>query len=335
MFKNCLKIIFVAILAAIIGLRISFLKWREKLLKELERNSQLIQTPKGPIEYISLGQGPTVLLAHGGGGGYDFAYLYSYLVEAGFNVVCPSRPGYLRTPLAVGQSSEEQADMFAALLEALDIEKAAIIGVSSGGQIALQFAMRHPTLTWGLVMLDAVSINLPQEEKAKNSAMGKIALSEQGRDVFTWLMYLISHKWPAEMLKFWMEQASTHNTAQIQDIVDYAKKNPKQLDQLIKFQDVMSPMNIRFPGLASDWQRQEERTFYPLEKITTPTLVAQSTFDKYVPLENAEYVADNVPHAELFIADSGGHLVSIGLGQDANRVQAKTVEFLKQHSPAW
>ncbi len=334
MLKKSLKITFVVILAGIIGLRISFLKWREKLLKELERNSQIVQTPKGPLEYISLGQGPTVLLAHGGGGGYDFAYLYSHLIEAGFNIVCPSRPGYLRTPLAVGQSSEEQADMFAALLEALDTEKAAIIGVSSGGQIALQFAMRHPARTWGLVMLDAVSINLPQDEKVKNSAMGKIALSEPARDVFTWLMYLISHKWPAAMLKFWMEQASTHNMAQIQDIVDYARQNPKQLDQLIKFQDVMSPMNIRFPGLASDWQRQEKRTFYPLEKITAPTLVVQSSFDKYVPLENAEYVADNVPHAELFIADSGGHLVSIGLGQDANIAQAKTVEFLKEYSPA-
>ena len=58
--------------------------------------------------------------------------------------ICPSRFGYLRTPIPQNASFEAQADAYAALLDHLHIEKAAIIGLSIGGPSALLFALRHP-----------------------------------------------------------------------------------------------------------------------------------------------------------------------------------------------
>jgi hypothetical protein len=44
-----------------------------------------------------------------------------------------SRPGYLNTPLASGRGLAEQADLFAALLDALAIERVSVVTVSAGG----------------------------------------------------------------------------------------------------------------------------------------------------------------------------------------------------------
>jgi pimeloyl-ACP methyl ester carboxylesterase len=62
--------------------------------------SQIVETACGQIEYAVAGNGPTVLVVHGAGGGYDQGLDISRgLVRSGFRVVAMSRFGYLRTPL--------------------------------------------------------------------------------------------------------------------------------------------------------------------------------------------------------------------------------------------
>ncbi len=57
-------------------------------------------------------------------GGYDQGRAaLSFLDENKYKLICPSRPGYLQTPLESGKTLEEQADLFAALLDKLGIEK--------------------------------------------------------------------------------------------------------------------------------------------------------------------------------------------------------------------
>ena len=80
------------------------------------------------------GEGPVVLVLHGMMGGYDQGLLIAKAVgKADFQFIAVSRPGYLRTPLRSGQSFEEQADGYVALLDALRIEKAGVIAYSAGG----------------------------------------------------------------------------------------------------------------------------------------------------------------------------------------------------------
>src|SRR5690606_1735279 len=63
-----------------------------------------------------------------------------------------SRPGYLDTPLSSGASFQAQADLYAALLDELGVEKTVVLGASGGGHAALQFAIRHPDRTLGLLL---------------------------------------------------------------------------------------------------------------------------------------------------------------------------------------
>ncbi len=119
--------------------------------------SQVVKTAQGLIEYSTAGKGLPVLFIHGAGGGHDMGRLFARRIGDDFFWICPSRFGYLRTPIPEDASFESQADAYAALLDYLHIEKAAIIGLSIGGPSALLFALRHPNRCAALVLLSAIS----------------------------------------------------------------------------------------------------------------------------------------------------------------------------------
>ncbi|NUU23720.1 MAG: alpha/beta hydrolase [Streptomycetaceae bacterium] len=71
-------------------------------------------------------------------------------------VVVFDQQGHGRTPdTARAMSYEQFADDAAALLHALKIERADVMGYSQGGGVALQLALRHPALVGKLVSLSA------------------------------------------------------------------------------------------------------------------------------------------------------------------------------------
>ena len=100
---------------------------------------QIIDTPNGPIEFAECGDGPAVLLIHGAGGGFDQGVeLGRTLLAGGYRTIAPSRFGYLGTPVPADASAEAQADAHLYLLDALQIDTAAVIGVSAGAPSAMQ-----------------------------------------------------------------------------------------------------------------------------------------------------------------------------------------------------
>jgi pimeloyl-ACP methyl ester carboxylesterase len=71
-------------------------------------------------------------------------------------VIMFDQQGHGRTPdTSRAMSYEQFADDAAALLRALDVERADVMGYSQGGGVALQLAIRHPTLVNKLVSLSA------------------------------------------------------------------------------------------------------------------------------------------------------------------------------------
>ena len=71
-------------------------------------------------------------------------------------VIVFDQQGHGRTPDTARRMSYEQfADDAAALLHALEAERADVLGYSQGGGVALQLALRHPTLVDKLVLLSA------------------------------------------------------------------------------------------------------------------------------------------------------------------------------------
>jgi pimeloyl-ACP methyl ester carboxylesterase len=108
------------------------------------RTVDIIETAAGPIEVARAGDGPPVLVVHGMPGGSDQALaMGAFLVDAGFGVVAPSRPGYLGTPLGEHTAIDAQADLLASLMSALGHERFAVLAWSGGGPSAYRLVVRH------------------------------------------------------------------------------------------------------------------------------------------------------------------------------------------------
>lgn len=120
----------------------------------VSHGSLIAQTTCGPLEYAVAGNGPPVLVVHGAGGGFDQGLEFGTpLIQKGFRIIAMSRFGYLRTPLPENASAEAQADAHACLLDALGIERVAVVGGSAGAPSSVQFALRHPRRITALVLL--------------------------------------------------------------------------------------------------------------------------------------------------------------------------------------
>src|SRR5215475_14558096 len=108
-------------------------------------SQKIAKTAKGPIEYRFEGSGPTIVVLNGGHCSRETRLSHEKLIEHGFSVPTPSRPGYDSTPSEVGKSAQAAADALAALLDMLHIATADVIGISAAGLTALAFAQQHPS----------------------------------------------------------------------------------------------------------------------------------------------------------------------------------------------
>ena len=117
--------------------------------------------------------GAPLLVVHGAGGGFDQGLEFAgSLPRRGFRVIAMSRFGYLRTPLPDDASPIAQADAHACLLDALGIERTAIMGGSAGAPSAMQFAIRHPDRCNALVLLVVTFRRAQSAQSADASAVG-------------------------------------------------------------------------------------------------------------------------------------------------------------------
>jgi pimeloyl-ACP methyl ester carboxylesterase len=101
---------------------------------------------------------PPVVLIHGlFGSTLTWRYNVDALLEAGYRVITFDRPGFGLSDKtgAFNYAISNQADLTAALLDALAVDSAVIVGHSAGGNIAASLALRHPDRVDRLVLVDA------------------------------------------------------------------------------------------------------------------------------------------------------------------------------------
>jgi pimeloyl-ACP methyl ester carboxylesterase len=281
--------------------------------------SRLAQTGCGPIEYAVAGKGPPVLVVHGAGGGFDQGLdLSGGLVRDGFRVIAVSRFGYLRTPLPADASAAAQADAHACLLDALNIRRAAVLGISAGGPSALEFALRHPDRTAALVLL-VPAVYAPHPDQVMPSRMS------------TGTVFLFDTALRSDFL-FWAGSKLAHKTF-IRSILG----TPPELeasapvDEQARLQLVVEhilPVRPRRLGLLNDAAVVSSIPRYPLERITAPTLAISTADDLYGTFEPARFTADHVPHARFIGYPTGGHML---VGHD-EETSAAILAFLRSSS---
>jgi 3-oxoadipate enol-lactonase len=201
----------------------------------------------------------------------------------------------------------DYADDAAGLLEAVGWESCLVLGVSFGGMVAQEVAIRNPDQVRRLVLACTSSgggggASYPLQELAKLSAQMRVERQIE----------LMDTRWNAER--------RSANAAEWQRMVDL-------LGSYLQTRDTTSE---RSSGAALQLEaRSHHDTWDRLSRITCPTLVCGGRFDGIAPQENSERLAERIPGAELAIFD-GGHQF---LWQD-RAAFARIISFLHAHSPA-
>lgn len=109
------------------------------------------------IHYVERGAGPTTLLMiHGlGGQARNFTYALADRLAGDFRLIIIDRPGAGYSSRVPGRSTGPcaQADVVAALIRTLGLDRPLLVGHSLGGTVALATAVGHRELVSGLALL--------------------------------------------------------------------------------------------------------------------------------------------------------------------------------------
>lgn len=274
------------------------LSYREDLRRARERSSsgsRMVQTACGPVEYCSVGEGPAVLLVHGAGGGFDQALeMAAELASDGLRVIAMSRFGYLRTPLPADASPAAQADAHAALLDALGVREAAIIGISAGGPSSMQFALRHPARCSALVLLVALAY-APRNVRPPTPVARFVFERGLKSDFLFWLLTKAARPLLVKTVLATPPALARRAEAPEQ----------RRIERLL---DNILPVSERQQGMLNDSRIALSLPRYELEKIRVRTLVVSLADDLYGTFESARYTAEHMPNARFVGYASGGHV---------------------------
>jgi pimeloyl-ACP methyl ester carboxylesterase len=327
-------------LLALVAAVLAWWRWKRGLLAASRATSHVAQTARGPIEYAMAGEGPPLLVIHGGMGGHDQALGLGALVNghagaAAFTVLAPSRPGYSRTPLHVGLTPEEQADALAAWLDHLGVAQVGVLAGSYGGPVAVQFALRHPHRLWALVLLAAilrrstVGQQWPLSDRAMQSWPGGLLI-----DLLHWLLHLRARSQPLALIRAFTRQMTARSVddAEIDRRVARLGQFPEQVRAMQDLFCSMMPLSVQMAGCLNDEKQIACLPDYPLEEMRAPTLFVHGREDCVGPgAAGAEWAAAKARGARLFLVEQCGHFMQAG--EHVAPVFSTIAEFLCGHAP--
>jgi pimeloyl-ACP methyl ester carboxylesterase len=260
------------------------------------------------------GSGFPMLVVHGAGGGFDQGLdLAAPLMSKNIQVIAMSRFGYLRTPLPKDGSAAAQADAHLCLMNALGIDRAAILGVSAGGPSAMQFAIRYPDRTAALVLLVPAAYQPGTTAITPPSGTRLLFNTALRFDFLFWLAIKVA---PETVIR-----SILGTPPEVVRKADRAEQN--------RMQQVMMhilPISPRRLGLLNDAEVTSTLTRYDLERITAPTLAISLKDDGYGTYGGARYTASQVAGASFIGYEQGGHVL-VGHSQE---MTGEVTKFLSE-----
>ena len=294
--------------AAVAGTRLAR-RYRRDLDAAWDRlaavDRRVVPTPFGDVEYAGRGGGQPVLVVHGIFHGCDGGLLSAGDLPQDRRVIAPSRFGYLGSTLPPDATPALQADAFAALLDALVVARADVVGISAGATSALQFVLRHPDRVDHLVV---VSGNLPGNPTAvAPPAWARVFYA----DVPMWVMKVFARRLYLRMMGVPKDLPPTGEAGSFVD----------------EMAESIFPVAPRVAGGTFDaFVSNPDVNGYPLEDIEVPTLLVHAKDDPLTSYDAAEQAAKRIPGARFMAVPSGGHLL---IGQD-DLVRSAIAQFLAE-----
>ncbi|HEX8476676.1 MAG TPA: alpha/beta hydrolase [Pyrinomonadaceae bacterium] len=282
-----------AALAAKLWRRPREVAWEEHggSVRHAER-SRFVEVDGVRVHYQEAGEpdAPTLILIHGFcASTFVWSDVLMPLAEMGFRVVAADLVGFgfSDKPGAGEYTIDWQARMIVGLMDALGIERAALIGSSYGGAVAATCALDYPSRVERLVLVGAVS-----NDEAKQQFLLQLAATPVMGDLVSPLV-LSSPR----LMRWRMSKV-------------YAKGNAQL------FEDERMRAH-HLPLCSADTQRAVLRTLRrwnasrverEAHTIEQPTLLVWGEEDRDVPLRHGERLHASMPNSRLVVFRRCGHL---------------------------
>ena len=253
----------------------------------------------GPAPRIALtvhGSGPLVVFLHGIGGNRHHWNEQLPIFATRFKAVAWDARGYGDSDDYAGALRFD--DFTADLLRVLDHfkqQKAHLVGLSMGGRIARNFALRHPERVAKLVL----------------------ANTTPGFDAFS----------PEQVKKF-IEERRNRSPESIRTLISRHARSGAYEDLLASFKALRQPSYLKTLEASVTQDRAAS-----IERIRAPTLVITSDEDKVYPPSIARNMAKRIPGARLAVISGAGHLSNLEQPGQFNQVVLRFLS--DQEKQAW
>jgi pimeloyl-ACP methyl ester carboxylesterase len=227
---------------------------------------------------------PAVILLHGFGSSLETWDAWADMLSDKFRVVRYDLPGFgLTGPDPTGDYSDARGvQVLGALMDALGIAKASVIGNSMGGKLAWSFAVAQPGRVEKLVLVSPDGFASPGFDYG------------QKPDVpFT--MRLLPYVLPTMMLRASLVPA-------------YADKAMLSDELVTRYRDMMRAPSVRGAIVARMEQYMPEDPEPKLRQIRVPTLLVWGEKDGMIPFTNAQDYLRAIPGSRLVSFADLGHI---------------------------
>jgi len=198
------------------------------------------------------------------------------LYEPGFECIRYDNRGSGRSDSPLWPTSmPELAHDAVRLLDALHIESAHVYGVSMGGMIAQELAIRHPERVRALVL----GATTPGGPLAVRPALGELRALGAG------------------------------GLAAMLFSPEFRRAQPERTRELLRH---FAEHQAKPQGIAAHWWASVYHdTVARLGEIQAPTLVMHGERDAMTPIANAQMLVERIPDAELAIVAGAGHAYAL------------------------
>ena len=239
-----------------------------------EVTHRLIEVDGIQWSYREAGSGHPVVLLHGGGGtGKAFQYQLETLSDQ-YRVLAPDLPGFGRTEdVPAARTVDDLAPLLLGWLEAVNAVPATLGGNSMGGRVALAAALQARGRLTHLVLMDSVGVLLPDVP----------------------VLNPLSIPQPEYVSRMVFDPNHYRDVTPYRTLEDAQQLNAGRA-VFRRYLDA-SPIG---PDRSGE-----------LDRLTLPVLLIWGRHDQIVPVAYGRALAARLPHAELNVIETAGHLPHI------------------------
>jgi pimeloyl-ACP methyl ester carboxylesterase len=302
--KTLLTLILILLALVFLPPRVAdFFGWRS-LSQYLPPNGQSISIGGGRrIHLQQVGKGPPIVLVHGlPSTAADWADLPETLAAHRHRVIAYDRIGYGYSSRPEPGSDEgpshytieSNAADLRDLLDALAIDRAALVGWSYGGEIVQSFARTSPERVSHLVLIGAVGPAWQPDPAQANSPLTTVLGSRFGESIFDWISSVppLSRKLTRDALI----DAFSGEHAIPPTWTDYTRAY------------LSLPGTLR--AMVEEERRNRPETLHP-EELEMPSLVIHGTDDRLVNYAVGEDLHRRLPNSKLETIFAGSHMLPV------------------------